>query len=170
MVGAAAAFEILPLKGNKKEINSKFKKCRYVSLLISIVISVIAVFYFGYRPIINPNGNDQVIWFIIGSSLYYIIGLFFMYSLKDRRAFCKYFCPASLVQKILGRFSLLKITGDINKCIDCKLCEKKCPMDINITEYIRNNKRVLSTECILCNECVLNCPKNVLRWSIKVDF
>lgn len=166
----AAAFEIFPLKDKNKETNSKFNNLRYIMLLISIIISLIAVSYFGYQPIINPKGNDEIIWFIIGSSSYYIIGLFLMYKLKDRRAFCKYICPVSLVQKIFSRFSLLKVTGDIDKCSDCKVCEMKCPMDVKITEYIKNNKRVLSTECILCNECVLNCPENLLRLSIKVDF
>ena len=40
-----------------------------------------------------------------------------------------------------------------------------CPMDIRIHDYISDEatkRRVLSTECIICVECVNACPKEVL--------
>ena len=38
--------------------------------------------------------------------------------------------------------------------------KKVCPMDVNVTDNSR--RRANGTECILCFECVKNCPKNAL--------
>lgn len=38
--------------------------------------------------------------------------------------------------------------------------KKLCPMDVDMTDNARN--RANGTECILCMECVKNCPKNAL--------
>jgi ferredoxin len=42
-------------------------------------------------------------------------------------------------------------------------------MDIRIPEYIQNGQRVLSTECILCLECINVCPKGALDATFGLD-
>jgi ferredoxin-type protein NapH len=89
--------------------------------------------------------------------------------LKDNRAFCKYFCPIVVFFKIGARYSLLKVK-EINKgCNNCQACEKNCPMDIRITEYIKNNQRVSSTECIICQTCISTRLRKVLGLSYGFD-
>lgn len=166
----AAAFEILPAPKKKKLVDPRFKHLRYLSLAASIALCLTAVYGFGYRPILDVDGVDQIVWFIIGSSSYYVVGLILMYSLGDRRAFCKYVCPASIVQKAFSWASLLKIKGDMKRCKDCGLCVKKCPMDVKVTSYVKSNRRVQSTECIACSDCVSCCPTGALRWSVGVDI
>ncbi|MCR5545507.1 MAG: 4Fe-4S binding protein, partial [Lachnospiraceae bacterium] len=39
-------------------------------------------------------------------------------------------------------------------------CKKVCPMNVDVTDNSR--KRLNGTECILCMECVRNCPKDAL--------
>jgi formate hydrogenlyase subunit 6/NADH:ubiquinone oxidoreductase subunit I len=43
-------------------------------------------------------------------------------------------------------------------------------MDIRISEYVRNNQRVLSTECILCQTCITVCPQNALKLAFGLDL
>jgi ferredoxin len=52
----------------------------------------------------------------------------------------------------------------------CGACEKICPMDICITDYIKNGQRVLSTECILCFECTNVCAKEALKATWGLDM
>ncbi|MFC1957197.1 4Fe-4S binding protein [Chloroflexota bacterium] len=75
---------------------------------------------------------------LVGNVLYYGIAIALAFALKDNRAFCKYVCPITSMLKVTSRFSLFKIAGNIDKCNDCGACDKICPMDIRITDYIKN--------------------------------
>ena len=98
--------------------------------------------------------------FIIGNLLYYAVGIGLAFLCKDNRAFCKYICPITVFLKPTSYFSLLRIKCDASKCVSCGKCKQVCPMDVDVTDNSR--KRENGTECILCFECVKNCPKNAL--------
>ena len=72
--------------------------------------------------------------------------------------------------KATSRLAILKVDVRKDVCIDCKKCDEECPMDIQITEYIKQGTRVLSTECILCETCVHICPTEALYVSSKRDL
>ncbi len=91
------------------------------------------------------------------------------FALKDNRAFCKYVCPITLPLKTTSRFALWKIAGDAEKCNECGACEKICPTDIRIVDYIKSGKRVLSTECIMCLRCENVCAPKALKTSWGFD-
>jgi polyferredoxin len=111
-----------------------------------------------------------VSWFIIGNLLYYAVGITLAYALKDNRAFCKYVCPVSVPLKLSSRFSVIKIGKSTGQCNDCGACEKMCPMDVRISDYILNDQRVLSTECSLCQTCITVCAKDALKLSFGFDI
>jgi formate hydrogenlyase subunit 6/NADH:ubiquinone oxidoreductase subunit I len=50
------------------------------------------------------------------------------------------------------------------------VCVKSCLMDIRISDYIKRGQRVLSTECIVCFECVNGCAKGALDMSFGLDI
>ncbi len=106
---------------------------------------------------------------LFGNLLYYAVAIFLSSILKDNRAFCKYVCPIPVLMKIGSRFSLWKIEIDKDGCIKCGLCEKNCPMNIKLLSYMKNNQRVLSTECIGCQQCINICPENIIRYTKKLD-
>jgi polyferredoxin len=111
-----------------------------------------------------------LVWYIAGNLLYYLVGIGLAYALQDNRAFCKYVCPVSVPLKITTRFSLLKIGGVAENCNNCRACEKMCPMDIRIPDYILNGQRVLSTECSQCQTCITVCSKDALKLSFGFDL
>jgi formate hydrogenlyase subunit 6/NADH:ubiquinone oxidoreductase subunit I len=43
-------------------------------------------------------------------------------------------------------------------------------MDIRVPDYIRDGKRVLSTECSLCQTCITVCAKDALKLSFGFDL
>jgi formate hydrogenlyase subunit 6/NADH:ubiquinone oxidoreductase subunit I len=43
-------------------------------------------------------------------------------------------------------------------------------MDIRVSDYIQQGQRVLSTECIVCFECVNVCVKGALDMSFGLDM
>lgn len=70
------------------------------------------------------------------------------------RFFCKYACPMGAFLGLISRFSLFKIRRNAETCIDCTLCDKACPVNIEVSSADVIN----SAECINCNECVTACP------------
>lgn len=76
-------------------------------------------------------------------------------SLLYDRFFCKYLCPMGAFYGIVGKLSPYKVERNEEKCINCGLCTKKCPVNIDVA----NSKKITSAECINCQECVVSCPK-----------
>jgi len=141
---------------------------RYLHFLLSLGIVSYFWFFLGTKDLFN-NETIAVHWLAIGNITYYVIGIVLAFLLKDNRAFCKYVCPVPVFQKLTSRFSLLKMSIDSSKCIDCGLCEKDCPMSIELLRYKNEGKRILSTECILCTTCQDICPQNAIKVTLGLD-
>jgi ferredoxin len=75
--------------------------------------------------------------------------------LIDLRFFCKYLCPAGAFYAVIGKISPTKVERNHSLCINCKLCSKACPVNIDVAKA----DSITNAECICCNECVLACPK-----------
>lgn len=164
----AMILDLLPFKRHHQApLTTPFWKIRYVHFGLSLTLVMVLWWGLGYR--VAEQSLTELNWLIGGNLLYYAIGIGLAYTLKDNRAFCKYVCPIPTLQKIPARFALLKISGDVNRCTDCGACTKMCPMDINIPAYLHRGQRVLSTECILCLECVNVCAKDALKASFGLD-
>ena len=124
----------------------------------------------------NLNGkfynseSIELYWLIIGNVIYYFLAILLASILKDNRAFCKYICPIPVFQKIGARFALMKNEIDKNLCINCKKCETNCPMEIKLLDYMKNNQRILSTECILCLNCANVCQVDAVSLTVKIDL
>jgi polyferredoxin len=169
----AALLEWLPIKENKA-IPKKYTLLRIPVLIVSILVPFLLIqngYDYFNRHIYSPTDGgfietqklDQFIWFLAGYISYYIIGIVLAFVFKKKRAFCKIFCPVSLVMKAQTRISLLKIKPSGNKCIECGKCNKSCPMDVDVMSYIKNGKKISSSECIICRNCVHTCPVKAIE-------
>jgi len=77
-------------------------------------------------------------------------------SILYERFFCKYLCPMGALYAIASRISPSKIVRNEEACINCGLCSKSCPMNIDVA----NIHKVTTVECISCQSCVISCPIN----------
>lgn len=77
-------------------------------------------------------------------------------SLFVERPFCKYACPYGAVLGLSNFFRIFKIKRASQTCINCKSCNKNCPMNINVASA----KSVKNHQCISCMKCTSeqNCP------------
>ncbi len=158
----AMILDYLPFPRNKRgRLPTKWGNLRYVHFALSLGLVLALWFGFGYK--VQSQSTADLYWLTGGNMLYYAIAITLAFRLKDNRAFCKYVCPITTILKVPSRFAILKIAGDAEKCNDCGACVKICPMDIRITDYIKNGPRVLSTECILCSECINVCVPKALK-------
>jgi polyferredoxin len=141
---------------------------RYLHFGLSLALVLVLFFVFDFRS--GAAGRTAVLWFLAGNAAYYALGIGLAYALKDNRAFCKYVCPVAVPLKVTSRFALLKIAGNAAKCNDCDACEKMCPMDVRISDYVLSGKRVLTTECSLCQTCITVCARDALKLGFGFDL
>ena len=150
----AMILDLLPYK-IPQQPRKKWGWIRYITFALSFI------FVSGLFLAQVKNMEQIMFWlFLIGNILYYIVGIYLAFALKDNRAFCKYICPITVFLKPASYFSLLRIKCDKSKCVSCGKCKKVCPMNVDVTDNSRKRKN--GTECILCFECKKVCPKNAL--------
>jgi ferredoxin-type protein NapH len=163
----AMVLDQLPFKRSHGRLDPRWGTLRYIHFGLSATLVAVLWSGFAYRP--GTFGTSALMWFLGGNALYYLAGVTLAFALRDNRAFCKYLCPITVPLKLSSRFSVLKVRGDPQRCCEKRVCEKACPMDIPIAEYIKLGQRVLSTECIMCQACISVCPEDALSLSLKWD-
>ena len=149
---------VLDLLPYKIPQNKRMKKLGLLCVVIFMLSLLYFLFVFTYKQ--GNIENIMYISFIIGNILYYAMGILLAFMFKDNRAFCKYLSPITVFLKLASYFSLLRIKVNKNKCVSCNKCRKICPMEVDMlnNKYSREN----GTECILCMECVMECPQKAL--------
>ena len=163
--------EILGRYTNKKPRSQRANKIRYPFAVLFIIIVSYSILKIGGLKgfdLLAPNGNPKLVilipLFILTTGILSII--------FGSRAFCKYICPQGVFLTIgteLGRKikipSLLLETN--HNCSNCELCNKSCPMGLDVN-YMVKNDTMDDLNCILCGECIKNCPKNVINYSFNI--
>ncbi len=158
----ASVFDILPVRKLKTKLSENCYMYKYIILALSLALPFIFIcagFYFQSR-------GAQLKWLLIENGAIYILGIVLAFLLGDRRAFCKYLCPAGALMTVTAPSSILKIEKNHLLCTRCLKCEEVCPMDVPVLHYVSANQRVAHPECILCTECVKSCPQKCLTVGI----
>lgn len=83
------------------------------------------------------------------------------------RTFCQ-FCPQGTIQTIIDKISLKHKRTYVHienkdSCVNCKLCNKSCPMTINVIDILKEEDKLDNRSCIQCGVCVDNCPKGIIK-------
>ncbi len=154
-----------------KKYDTKFRYSKYIILIAILVGTFITgklvfrafdpfmtFFHFGKGILWDYDPVEFVEHLLPAIILVTILGL----SLYIDRFFCKYICPLGAVMNLTSKFGLTKIKLNKRKCIDCGICDRSCPMNIDVSK----NPEVKSLECINCNECIKSCPKDALNLKI----
>ncbi|MGD0094064.1 MAG: 4Fe-4S binding protein [Planctomycetota bacterium] len=86
-----------------------------------------------------------------------ILALFLLLMLMVSRPFCRTFCPAGAIYGLFCRLALSRITVDQRVCVQCGLCDRVCPVDLDV------RKEAGGAECIACGDCIKVCPKGGIK-------
>jgi ferredoxin-type protein NapH len=114
---------------------------------------------------ISITGIESIVMFLVIAGLIAGIAL-----VAGKRASCHTICwmaPFMIFgRKIRNAANLpsLQLTSYKEKCINCKVCAKKCPMSLEVNQMVKIGE-MENSECILCGSCVDNCPKGAIKYS-----
>lgn len=159
-------------KFHNKNIPDKLDKTlrffRYVILgvIIYLTTAVGKLVFQGYDPfyaVMNVFSDE------VSAAAFVILGIILILSLFIERPFCKYACPFGAVLGIVSLLSVFKIQRNKKTCINCGLCDKNCPMNIEISSM----KTVKNHQCIGCFTCTsgVSCPvSNTVYLATKPVF
>jgi polyferredoxin len=157
----AGILDWLPIQSNRP-IPLGWTYLRWPVLILSLLIPL-ALLYGGYDYMIlhidRAFGKwGQFRWFLVSNALYFSSAIVLAYLFQKKRVFCKILCPVSLIMKVPSSIGVIRKRPSGEACTECGACNKICPMDIDVMDYIRKGRNVRSTECILCNQCKNVCP------------
>ncbi|MBN2735579.1 MAG: 4Fe-4S binding protein [Spirochaetales bacterium] len=139
-------------------IDKVLKYLKYVLLLLSIIMAwaTMSLWISPYDPWAAFGhlftGSEVFTEFLIGTIILIVITLA---SFVINRPFCRYLCPAGAFYALVGKISPSYVERNPQTCINCKLCTKNCPVDLEVHKM----EKVKSGECISCGICVDVCPQ-----------
>jgi len=142
----------IPLK-----LDRLLRYLRYVILILVVVNTAIS------GKLLFANFDPYFALFNIWSSevtrlSLLVLGLVLIGSLFVERPWCKYLCPLGALLGIFNLFRIVKLKRNEKTCINCKACDRVCPMNINVS----TSKVVYDHQCISCLLCTdeIACPVN----------
>jgi len=155
-----AIFELIQNRIPKaKKPRKRSSVIAWAYLLCVILLATVASFI--NNPAIYESYKR---YWIIGENIV-ILGLGIGLSgFWGSRAYCRFFCPFITVSGLLSRFSIFKIAPvKYDSCTGCGVCNKACPMLVDVRDSVKNNQRIFNKSCILCERCVDACPEKCLK-------
>ncbi|MCJ7778725.1 MAG: 4Fe-4S binding protein, partial [Sedimentisphaerales bacterium] len=85
--------------------------------------------------------------------------------LTKRRTQCGLFCPMGAMQSLTNKLNVFDLRIDKDKCKQCNLCVKSCPVFAMDEESVRNGGTRIT--CSKCGKCVEACPSGAISFHIK---
>jgi ferredoxin-type protein NapH len=135
-----------------------------VMFLQAGTINSVDPFYQTYYGI-SITGLESAIMFLAIAGLIAGIAL-----AVGKRAACHTICWMAPFM-IIGRkvrnvvnWPALQLEADSGKCINCMACTRNCSMSLDVNSMVQKQD-MENTECILCGECVDNCPKGAIKYA-----
>jgi polyferredoxin len=147
---------IKPISREKK-IPDFLKNLRFRMIVLVILMGILSLKLTAGYPDLNKMGMVFIQILVITTIAAVILGIIF-----HQRAWC-YMCPVGTLAHIIGK-GKKNIEIMPERCTDCGLCEKNCPMQVKPNAY--KSKKVLdNADCTKCGVCISVCPEKALKKS-----
>ncbi|MFA5146433.1 MAG: 4Fe-4S binding protein [Candidatus Omnitrophota bacterium] len=111
-----------------------------------------------YRPLRASVLGVNVYYFAHAGVIFCVFALITAASLFKRRLWCRSVCPLGALYAFIARIAPLRRV--VTKCSKCAVCKSSCRMGA-----IRDDMTYSPGECILCMDCVYECPQHGTRFA-----
>jgi ferredoxin-type protein NapH len=149
-----------------KSVLTLNRNTRYYILGLSFILSaIIGVAAF---EIISPISIfHRAIIFGVGGSWTIILALFLFDLAIVKNGWCGHLCPLGAFYAIVGKYGLLKIYHQKEKCTLCNYCFDVCPEKQVLDIIGEETGYIKSGECTNCARCIDVCDDDALNFSIN---
>lgn len=154
--------DILLSKVSRRNRAPEFLKAkRFKYLFLMLLMSGFAIqLYFAWGSI-SSVGAVFVRMILITTLLSVFLG-----TVYNQRTWCT-ICPMGTLASYVASAKTINkrikhVTFSKEKCVNCNLCTRSCPMGIDVLGY-KDNVKVNHADCIKCGICIGKCPKDSLN-------
>ncbi|RLA79992.1 MAG: quinol dehydrogenase ferredoxin subunit NapH [Epsilonproteobacteria bacterium] len=141
------------------------KNIRYWVIIVSLGLSFI--FSLTAFDMISPIGIAQRgIIFGFGFGWFFLLAIFLFDLFSQRYGWCGHICPLGGFNAIIGKYSLIKVVHDKDRCLYSMECFKVCPENQILDMVGKESKAITGAECIKCGHCIEVCPNDAFKVSI----
>ena len=108
----------------------------------------------------------QTLYAVIAGFIFGIIGVLVMFLFSRKTGLmihCTTYCPIGLISNTLGKINpwRIRISDD---CTRCGICSSYCKYGALAEKHLNNKKPGLT--CTLCGDCLPNCPRENIYYSL----
>ncbi len=128
-----------------------------LELFLTLIIGYPLYVWWSPQALVGREIMLYIFYKIITIEIIIVFAVLFL-NLLTRRFFCRYLCPLGALLALFGKDRKLIIRYNPNNCINCKLCDQRCPLDIKPSQG--NSEGIY---CWNCFECKDVCPKDALK-------
>jgi polyferredoxin len=165
--------EIMTVFISRKSPNTKALYIKYFIFIIWIGVIITGYSIHGFHTIDLKYGMSDVsfqrkIILTLGA----IIIMLPLTAVFGQFASCKYVCwqaPFMIIGTWIRdyfHFRGLRLKAEVEKCINCNVCNNKCPMNIDVMANVKGGS-MKNTECILCGNCIDTCKQKAIRFTTQ---
>ena len=141
------------------------RNLRYWLILISFIISYfMGVAAFELISPVSMVHRGLIFGLGFGLATMIVIFLFDLFVLKN--GWCGHICPLGGFYSLIGRFSLLRVHHNSEKCTACMKCKVVCP-EIQVLHMIDKSSEPVLQECTLCARCIEVCEDDALNFELR---
>lgn len=142
------------------------RNIRYWVIALSLIISyILGITAFEFISPISMTHRGIIFGLGLGWAAMLIIFLFDLFVLKN--GWCGHICPLGGFYSLMGKFSLIRVNHDADKCTACMKCKVVCPEDQVLHLVAKKSYPILSGECTNCGRCIEVCDDDALIFSIR---
>ncbi|PLY08878.1 MAG: quinol dehydrogenase ferredoxin subunit NapH [Arcobacter sp.] len=142
------------------------RNIRYWVIVLSLIISfVLGITAFEFISPISMMHRGIIFGLGLGWAAMLVIFLFDLFVLKN--GWCGHICPLGGFYSLVGKFSLIRVHHDSDKCTACMKCKVVCPEEQVLHMVTKESVPVLSGECTNCGRCIEVCDDDALIFSIR---
>lgn len=143
------------------------RSLRYWILGLSLVVSFasgVAAF-----EMVSPIGIlTRGVVFGMGMGFAAVACIFLFDLLVLKHGWCGYVCPLGGSYSLIGRFSLIRVKHEKEKCTQCMDCKLICPEKQVLGIIGKEDGFITQGECVNCGRCIEVCNDDALGFSFRL--